>query len=172
MSLKNKKIAEAWEDISDVYDKVREYIEDERYLQRFDRIMDVLDTEDEMENFFEEIVFEYLNDEVAPDGYEFGIHAKSGDIGFWRVNKKTGESDLPYPGMKKPSPTRLLHNPEEEEEEEEHEEVELEDPKEKKEGVAEILDEKGEVVAHTPFREGTSESDPSSLEESKEAEVV
>lgn len=144
-NLKNKKVATSRDDIEHIYDQVREYIEDP-YLDKFDAIMDSLEDEEDMEEFFEDVVLDYLNDEIAPEGYGFGIHAKTGDIGFWEYNPKTEDFDLPLPIMR-------IENIEEEIDEELEPELPEAEVKSPKDRIAEILDEEGEVVAVSPYRE-------------------
>jgi hypothetical protein len=168
--LKNLKVGDVRTPTEDIYDAVREHIEDEKYLKRFDKIMGNLETEQDVEDFFEEVILEYLNEEVAPEGFGFAIHKDTGEIGFWEFNEETEEFDLPYDGM-------VYVNPDKDEDEEDilpedDLDEENKDPK-KKEKVAELLDERGEVVARTSYREGAPETDPGSVEESgTKAEVA
>lgn len=168
MELKDVLVANASDHIWDVFDKCREYILEED-LEDIDRAMDTIEDEEEAEDFFEEELSDYLND-LAPDGYAFGIHAKSHAIGFWKLNPETNDIDLPYEGMVEadeddefveeilPHKKTIL-----EEEDDDGKKVEKnteKDPEDKpKSGVAQVLDDSGRIVGTTTYenRQGVSE---------------
>lgn len=176
----NLKVASYNHDIATVYDRARKFIQDKRYLKRFDLIMGNLEYEEDAESFFEEVIEDYLAEEAEKKlgpRWGFGVHEMSGDFGFWEKNEN-GSYDLEYPGMVKRFDDEDEYDEEDDEEEdeieddddeedkseddedEEEDEIEDDDDKEddeekskiNKEGVAEVLGENGEVIKTMKFK--------------------
>jgi hypothetical protein len=95
----NLKVANHSDDVFTIYDKTRPFIKDKKLLVRFDKMMGTIDMEEDADEFFQDAILDYMNSEVAPKGYAFGVHAISQDIGFWKFNPKTDDLDLKYEGM-------------------------------------------------------------------------
>lgn len=183
MSLENRKIADPNMSVCVIYDRVRDLV-DEIDRDQFDATMESMgDDEEEVEKFFTDIVVGYINDHVAPEGYALTPHAVTGDIGFWEFNAETECYDLYYPDI----PEKYLEEEEEYDDADIREEsarrnpvldstrapgVEAEIEDNPGEGVAEVLDEDGQVVGHAPYRTGTPDADPGGVAEEKEAENI
>lgn len=128
------KVASTTEDIWKIWEKTREYIDDEEVLEEFDDEFDACDTDEEAEELFIEVIIEYMNEEVVPEdgSVEFGEHKDKGEIGFWMAGE-------------------VLSNEEDEDENEDEEEYGDEEGGRQEEKTAEILDGEGNVVAETGF---------------------
>ena len=159
----NTLIAVPGENIFKVYDQVRSYILDKEARADFDHEMDSLEGSndlDEAEEYFGDMILDYINEFVTPPGTLFGINADSGEIGFWEEELIGEEFD----------DNEYEENPDDEEElsEESREEIleqllkqdDVRRSQSREEGVedseksgqAEVLDDEGKVVTTTTFK--------------------
>jgi len=98
-NLKNKKISDHSDSPDDVYDKLRDYIP-LKYRKGFDAIIEEeIEDEDELEEYIFGEVADYMDEEICPDGYAFGVHEISQDIGIWKINEEDQKLNVPYKGM-------------------------------------------------------------------------
>uniref|UniRef100_A0A6H1ZXR7 Uncharacterized protein n=1 Tax=viral metagenome TaxID=1070528 RepID=A0A6H1ZXR7_9ZZZZ len=96
--IKNKKIANHSDSPEEVYDKVRELIK-LKDRKEFDAVIEEIETEDELEEYIFDEMADYIDEEICPDGFAFGIHEISQDIGIWEINEETEKLDKSYNGM-------------------------------------------------------------------------
>lgn len=128
----NLKVADYNDDIATVYDKTRKFIDDKRYLKRFDLIMENIEYEDDAEGFYEDVIEDYVSEQAENKlgpRWGFGVHEISGDIGFWEKDKN-GEYTIEYPGMI----NRFDDEDENEEDEEDEDEEDGNDEDEEEDG--------------------------------------
>lgn len=84
--------------IDDTWNAVKKYIEDKDALDELDEEFKLLDSDDDKEDWFDQEIFDYMNDVVAGDtNFIFGVHKKSEDLGFWNerdVDFGEGDEDF------------------------------------------------------------------------------
>jgi len=97
-TIKNKKIANHSDPPEAVYDKVRELIK-LKDRKEFDAVAEEIETEDELEEYIFDEIADYVDEEICPDGFAFGVHEISQDIGIWEINEETEKLDKPYSRM-------------------------------------------------------------------------
>jgi len=86
-------VADSDEDIFEVWNLTRDFIEDDDIVVDFDEIFDGLD-DDEAEDFYCSDVLDYMNEVVCSEnGIGFGAHVETGDIGFWPKEELDEESE-------------------------------------------------------------------------------
>lgn len=70
--------------IDDTWNAVKNHIEDADAREELDEEFCLLDNDEDKEDWFDQEIFDYMQDVVAGDSdFTFGVHKKSGDLGFW-----------------------------------------------------------------------------------------
>jgi hypothetical protein len=91
MITKPTKIISSDASIGDTWKAVSKFIEDVDARQELDAEFKTLHDDNDKEDWFEEEIFDYMNDVVVGDApLVFGVRKGSGDLGFWH------ERDVDY----------------------------------------------------------------------------
>lgn len=128
---KPTKVANSHEEIWDIWNETRKFIPDNKIVNCFDEEFDKCN-EDEALDVFEDVM-DYINEEISPENLVFGVNKETEELGFWK------EEDI-YDGEDEENKEETSTD------EEPEQEIDV-----KKEGVAEILDDDGNVIAETSY---------------------
>lgn len=84
MIIKATKIISSEAGIDDTWNAVSRFIPDIDARQELDAEFKNLEDDEDKEDWFENEIFDYMNDVVVGDSdFTFGVRKQSGDLGFW-----------------------------------------------------------------------------------------
>jgi len=84
MIIKATKIISSEAGIDDTWNAVSRFIPDIDARQELDAEFKTFEDDEDKEDWFENEIFDYMNDVVVGDSdFTFGVRKQSGDLGFW-----------------------------------------------------------------------------------------
>jgi hypothetical protein len=86
-----------------IYQEIKKFIKDKKIIKQMDEIIEELNQK-EFENFiFYGDFADYMDENVLPEGYAFGIHEITKEIGFWKIGEDGSSLNVEYDTVKKSS---------------------------------------------------------------------